>query len=166
MKVEPWKKPTVQRWCHLLLASYRKWKGRDLIAHSKNLEETTKALFHAPFVVMSHGIEADPVLNFGNQQALKLWEMTWEHFTASPSRLTTESVNWSERARSLAEANEKGFLDNYRGVRITNSGKRFMVEYAIIWNVLDRDGKKLGQAATFTNWTMLNAVALSSRRSR
>ncbi|MEZ6067919.1 MAG: MEKHLA domain-containing protein [Planctomycetaceae bacterium] len=33
-----------------------------------------EALFEAPFVVVAHGTEADPILDYANRQALELWE--------------------------------------------------------------------------------------------
>ena len=59
-----------------------------------------------PFVVASHGLQDDPILNYGNQVALDLWEMNWEQFTQTPSRLTAEPVNREERARMLEQARD------------------------------------------------------------
>lgn len=37
-------------------------------------------------VVLSHGTQEDPVLNYANALGLKLWEMDWERLTSTPSR--------------------------------------------------------------------------------
>jgi len=118
-------------------------------------EAQARALFAAPFVLVSHGTEEDPVLNYGNRMALELWEMTWEQLTRTPSRVTAESVNQAERERMLARVAARGFIDEYRGVRISNTGRRFLVEDAIVWNVVDAKNKKRGQAATFSRWSFL-----------
>ena len=55
----------------------------------------------------------------------------------------------------LEQARMRGFIDTYRGVRITGTGRRFMVDNALIWNVLDEDLQRIGQAATFSQWTWL-----------
>jgi hypothetical protein len=55
----------------------------------------------------------------------------------------------------LAEAATRGFFTNYRGVRMSRTGRRFLVENAVVWNLLDHDQKKRGQAATFSRWTLL-----------
>ena len=34
-----------------------------------------QALWEAQFVVVSHGMEENPILNYGNQQGFDLWEM-------------------------------------------------------------------------------------------
>ena len=106
-------------------------------------------------VVVSHGTETDPLLNYGNQAALDLWELTWEQLLKMPSRLTAEPVNRAEREWMLEQARRRGFIDTYRGVRISGTGRRFLVENALIWNVLDAGQQPIGQAATFSQWTRL-----------
>ena len=48
-------------------------------------------------------------------------------FTATPSRYTAEPVERQERERLLERTTRDGFVDDYRGVRITSSGKRFQI---------------------------------------
>ncbi len=152
---EPWEDPAVVQWSQLLLNSYRQWVGPELIERSGSLEQQAKTLYCAPFVVVSHGTEEDPVLNYGNQLAQDLWETTWARLTQTPSRLTAEPVNQAARARMLERASTKGYIDDYRGVRISSSGRRFRVEQAIVWNVVDESNQLRGQAATFAQWTPL-----------
>jgi len=152
---EPWSDLTVIRWNQLLFNSFRHWLGRELMERTGGAEQQAKSLYHAPFVVVSHGMEADPVLNYGNKIALDVWDLGWERFTKTPSRLTAEPVDQAERARMLARTQEKGFIDDYKGVRITGTGKRFLVQQAIVWNVVGSEGEQLGQAATFSRWTFL-----------
>jgi hypothetical protein len=40
-------------------------------------------------------------------------------------------------------------------VRVTKTGRRFRIEQAVVWNVLDRDTNIHGQAALFGEWTDL-----------
>jgi hypothetical protein len=111
-----------------------------------------EALFHAPFVLVSHGTEVDPVLNYGNRAALTRWEMSWAELTHTPSRLTAEPVAREERARLLAEVTRHGHIANYAGVRIAKSGQRFRIRDAVVWNLLDEAGTPCGQAARFDRW--------------
>jgi len=138
-----------------LFHSFRHWTGRDLPTSAGSPSRRAERLFHAPFVVVSHGVEEDPLLNYGNETALALWEMPWEIFTRTPSRLTAEPISREERARLLAEVARKGFIDNYKGVRISRSGRRFLIEQALVWNLLDEQGKYCGQAASFVRWSYL-----------
>jgi hypothetical protein len=150
-----WTRPAVVEWSRLLLDSYRHWVGRDLLQRDGAPEEQAHALYMAPFVVVSHDTEEDPVLNYGSHLALTLWEMTWEELLRTPSRLTAEVVNRAEREWMLEQARTRGYVENYRGVRISTKGRRFLVENAIVWNVVDETGRRLGQAATFSHWTFL-----------
>jgi hypothetical protein len=152
-----WLEPGLVRWVQWLLDSYRDWKGKELHSREGSEEEQAAALFSAPFVVVSHGMEEDPILNYGNQQALNLWEVTWVELTLTPSRLTAEPVNRLERERMLERAAGQGYIDDYRGVRISRTGRCFLVEGATVWNVHDRQRRRQGQAATFTTWRFLDA---------
>ncbi len=155
MSSSPWMDPKVVRWCRWLFDSYRHWIGRDLMERMGDQEFQSRALFESPKVVVSHGTEADPILNYGNRTALDLWEMTWEQLVKTPSRLTAEPVNRAEREWMLEQARTRGYVDTYRGVRISATGRRFLVENALVWNVLDSHGQQVGQAATFEQWTWL-----------
>ena len=76
-----------------LVRSYQHWTGRNLLPGATPGPDLAEQLFTAPFVLVSHGLEPDPVLNYGNQAALTLWEMTWDELTRTPSRLTAEAPN-------------------------------------------------------------------------
>ncbi len=153
MSSSMWTQPKIIAWSQCLLDGFYRWTGRDLLPRLGSPEEQAKELFTAPCVVVSHGTEADPILNYGNQAALDLWEMTWVQLTSTPSRLTAEPVNREERARMLDVAATQGYFTGYRGVRISSTGKRFLVEDATVWNVVDASGTRVGQAATFARWT-------------
>ena len=155
MTAQIWTNPAVVEWTQRLLNSYRHWTSRELIERIGEPEVQAYRLCQAPFVVVSHGVETDPLLNYGNQAALDLWETTWDRLVRTPSRLTAEPVNRAEREWMLEQARTRGYLDSYRGVRISSTGRRFLIENALIWNVLDAEGQKVGQAATFSQWTRL-----------
>ena len=94
-------------------------------------------------------------MNYGNATALSLWEMTWEELTATPSRLTAEAPNREERARLLAAVTKNGFIDDYSGIRISQTGRRFRIQQATVWNLLGPDDKHYGQAAMFSHWEFI-----------
>lgn len=148
-----WDRPEWLAQAGLLLTSFARLVGRELVSREGSLRDQAHRLFQAPFVVVSHGIQADPVLNYGNAAALALWEMAPERFTQTPSRLTAEPVHRDERARLLERTRRDGYVDDYSGVRISATGRRFRIERAIVWNLADTDGSHLGQAATFSVWT-------------
>jgi hypothetical protein len=139
----------------LLSTSFIQTTGQPLLKQDLHGSALAKALYLAPFVLLSHGTQSDPVFNYANQTAQELWEMNWNQFTALPSRLSAEPVAVAERQAMLEEARRKGFLSNYNGVRISSTGKRFLIKNAILWNVFDAQGQYQGQAAVFADWEFL-----------
>ncbi|MGC3969777.1 MAG: MEKHLA domain-containing protein [Pirellulales bacterium] len=139
----------------LLLDSFARRLGRELVDRAGDAEAQALRLLTAPFVVVSHGTEADPVLNYGNRTALELWETDFAALTKMPSRLTAEPMHRDERALLLERTTRDGYVDDYRGIRISSRGRRFLIEQAIVWNVDAADGVRRGQAATFDRWTFL-----------
>src|SRR5664279_935222 len=138
-----------------LARSLKHWTGRELLAGVSGPAELARKVFEAPFVVVSHGTDPDPILNYGNRAALVLWEMSWAELTRTPSRLTAEAPNREERARLLAAVAARGFIDDYSGVRISKSGRRFRIAQATVWNLLTEAGRPCGQAAMFARWELL-----------
>lgn len=134
----------------LLADSFQRLTGRLLI--EADADALAQCVWAAPFALVSHGTEPDPVFNYANLTALRLFEMTWQDFTRLPSRLSAEAPNRRERARLLAQVSAQGYIDDYAGVRISASGRRFVIEGAVVWNVVDAQGGYHGQAAMFAHW--------------
>jgi hypothetical protein len=131
--------------------SFRQWTGKPLF-EVRSDEPLRDQLYGAQIAVLSHGTEANPVLNYGNHTALQLWEMDWDTFTRTPSRLTAEPMEREERDRFFKLVTENGFVDNYTGVRISSTDKRFYIMKATVWNLIDEAGVYRGQAAAFTDY--------------
>jgi hypothetical protein len=151
----PWQQAAIVHHSQRLLRSFAHWTGRTLLEVEGTPEAIAQALFEAPFVVTSHGTEADPILNYGNRKALELWQMDWQQFTRTPSRYTAEPMEQEERARLLEQAKQQGVISNYEGIRISCQGQRFRIQNVIVWDVLDEDNICCGQAATFSSWVFL-----------
>jgi hypothetical protein len=133
----------------LIASSFERLTGRPLVADAAEL-------WRAPRAVVAHGLEADPVFFYGNRLALELFETPAADFTRLPSRLSAEPLLREERARLLARVAEAGFIEDYSGVRVSATGRRFRIEQAVVWNLLDPAGALHGQAATFDRWTRLD----------
>lgn len=138
--------------------------GRDLLDPALSPEAAAETLFHAPFVVLSHNADLDPILTYGNRTALELFELSWAELIQMPSRLTAEAPNRAERARLLAEVAAQGFIDDYSGVRISRTGRRFRIERATVWNLSDEAGRGCGQAATFREWWYMKDAGTEPRQ--
>ena len=139
-----------------LVRSLKHWTGEDLVTGVNDPRELSRMVFESSFVLVSHGTEEDPILNYGNQSALELWDVSWDEFTKMPSRLTAEAPNREARARLLERVTRDGFISDYSGIRIGRSGRRFRIENATVWNLLSADGRACGQAAMFRHWTFIS----------
>lgn len=144
----------ITAYSHRIADSFRHWTGNDFIT-PVDRERLATRLYHGPFALVSHGIEADPIFCYANLTAQELWGMDWDAFTALPSRLSAEEDVQQERARLLELAEKQGYFDDYKGVRISATGKRFRILDCMVWNVIDEAGTRIGQAACFTEWEWL-----------
>lgn len=151
----PWRRPDWIAHTVLLLNSYRHWLGHDLVDRSGTAFDQAERLFEAPFVVVSHNTLPDPILNYANQTALELWETDLDTLMKTPSRETAEPVHRDERSSLLERTARDGYVDDYQGIRISRSGRRFLIERATVWNLVGSGGEYLGQAATFSDWKWL-----------
>ena len=152
---DSWNSPEAVAQTLRIARSHRHWIGRALVPGALDPNALSSALYEAPFVLVSHGTQPDPILNYGNRTALGLWELSWPEFTRTPSRLTAEPVAREERARLLDEVTRNGFIANYAGIRISSTGRRFRIFQALVWNLLDDAGTYAGQAAMFERWEFL-----------
>ncbi|MDF1852655.1 MAG: MEKHLA domain-containing protein [Verrucomicrobiales bacterium] len=138
----------------LMLSSFEQLTGRSLLPLPRDPAEALE-VFSAPFFLASHDGGADPILTYGNQTALGLFEMSWQEFITTPSRFTAEVPERSERERLLSTVARQGYIDDYSGIRISKSGRRFEIREATVWNLIDPKGNPVGQAATFSDWHYL-----------
>jgi len=137
----------------LILANYRRLLGRDLadVADGPNSEEQ---LYDAPCAVLSAlgPFGSDHAFNYANRTALQLFEYSWDELMGKPSSASAEPLHRDERRKLLDEVGRHGFIENYSGIRISKNGRRFRIKKATVFNLLDDDGKYIGQAATFSDW--------------
>ena len=138
----------------MLVSSFELLTGKNIFPPEIEVNNVSRELFFAPFAVMSHGTETDPIFNYANQCALDLFEMTWKNFIKLPSKYSAEMDSQEERDRILQRVSEDGYVDDYAGVRITSKGRRFQITNAIVWNVFD-EGRYFGQAALIRDWAFL-----------
>jgi hypothetical protein len=68
----PWQQQAIINHSQRLLHSFQHWTGRSLLDVNGSPVEIAQALFEAPFVLVSHGTEPDPIFNYGNRRALEL----------------------------------------------------------------------------------------------
>jgi hypothetical protein len=137
----------------LIAESFERLAGRALV--ERGADGLERALWEAPRVIVAHGTEARPLFFYGNRAALALFEMRASQFIGLPSERSAEPEERDERARMFAALERHDVIDDYAGVRIAASGRRFEITRAHVWNLRDREGHRHGQAATFARWRFL-----------
>lgn len=136
-----------------LMSSFTRWTGRSLL-HTNMLANGNwpRVLYEAPFVLLSHDTQHDPIFTYGNRTAQHLLAVSWNELVNMPSRYSAEAATQAERDQLLARAHQHGYVEDYSGVRIAKSGQRFYIAKAIVWNIIDDHNTLLGQAAYFDKW--------------
>jgi MEKHLA domain len=134
----------------LLTDSYARTVGKPLVEDGQDAAWLYSA---APFAMLAHSTATDPVFVYANRTAQRCFEYGWDEFITIPSRLSAEAPNREERQRLLDAVASHGFIDNYHGMRVAKSGRRFWIEGGIVWELTDERGQRRGQAALFTSWT-------------
>lgn len=133
----------------LLTASYRRLVGGRLVLPG---QDASWLYEEAPFAVLAHNTDPDPVFIYANKCAQRCFELGWEEMTGMASRLSAEAPERVERQRLLETVERDGYVSGYGGIRIAKSGRRFRIEDGVIWQLLDENGTVRGQAATFSRW--------------
>lgn len=133
----------------LLTGSYARLVGKPLVPEHADAHWLYA---EAPFAVLAHDTADDPIFVYANQAAQACFEYSWDEFMTLPSRLSAEAPERAARQTLLDEVARNGYLANYRGVRVAKSGRRFIIEDGIVWELRDREGVRHGQAAAFNAW--------------
>ncbi|MDD5275267.1 MAG: MEKHLA domain-containing protein [Methylovulum sp.] len=138
----------------MLLDSYLRLLRRPLIGLG-DADNYAEQVYRAEFVLVSHNNDADPLFNYANHTGLQLFERRWDEFVGLPSCYSVEPDNIEGRRQLLEQVSANGYIENYAGVRIAKSGRRFRINHATVWNVHDQEGMYIGQAASFSDWDIL-----------
>lgn len=134
----------------ILADSFHRLLARPLVSVTgSSTADLVRALWQAEAPIVAHGTQEDPIFFFANRSALAAFDCTLDHFTSMPSRYSAEAPEREERQALLDRVRKHGFADDYRGVRITATGRKFTITDGIVWNLIDREGRLHGQAATF-----------------
>jgi MEKHLA domain len=133
-----------------MLEQLKKWTGYDPIAEYGFAFDTLgEQVFKADFYILSHDRSADPILTYGNNRVLELWEVDWEELTKMHSKDTAKSVDRQDRSVMMAQVKRDNYLSGYSGMRVSKTGKEFKILDGVIWNMFADNGDFYGQAAWF-----------------
>lgn len=137
----------------LLVESYRRLLGENPPFLPPGAPHTPSWLYaEAPMCVLAHNTHPDPRFIYANRAAQALLEYSWDEITSLQSRFSAEAPERAERQRLLEKVDRDGFATGYSGVRIAKSGRRFVIEDGILWQLREREGTLRGVAATFARW--------------
>ncbi|MDI3325725.1 MEKHLA domain-containing protein [Pontibacterium granulatum] len=163
--MQPWQSELIIQLSNTIIRSFQarlQYPLAGLPAHA-SAETLARALYDAPYVVLTHDGDSDPRFTYANRAAQQLWELEWEEIIGMPSRYSAEPDLREVRAAMLERVQRDGYIDDYQGIRISKTGKRFALGRTVVWNLTDADDHYCGQAATFSEWTALGASAASSK---
>jgi hypothetical protein len=135
--------------------SLQRLTGKQFTDFGLNRNNLAESVYHAPFVIVSHNTDPDPIFNYANLTAQKLFEMNWVEFTSFPSRQSAEVPNQTERAELMKAVTNKGFIENYSGIRISKNQHRFQIQDVLVWNLFNAENQYCGQAAFYQHWQFL-----------
>jgi hypothetical protein len=130
----------------LLTSSYRRLSGENLVPPGNGAAWLYE---QAPFAVLAHDGQADPLFVYANQAAQACFEYGWHEIVGLPSRLSALPDARASRQRALDEVARNGISFGYRGRRVAKSGRQFWIEDCTIWQLIAANGSVLGQAAKF-----------------
>ena len=151
----PWLQPETIKLASFILTSHEKAFGYKLFKHENTTNSNqinSKKLFSLNKIVLSHDNTNDPLINYSNALALKLWDKTWAEMIGMPSRLTAPKNEQKKRARVIKDALLKDFSIGYDGIRVSGKGVLFRIKNVRIWKIWDENSNEYGQAATFSDW--------------
>lgn len=129
-----------------LLNSYQRLTGVVLA-------DSLDALWESEHAVVAHDVKDPPHFFYGNHAALTLFGIKARKFIRMASYKSALPDAREDRAAMLARLDDADIVTGYSGVRVAADQSRFQINNAVIWNLTDAAGKRVGQAAMFGDWT-------------
>ena len=86
------------------------------------------------WVLISHGIEEDPIYNFVNVAGLKAFVRTWDEFKKLPSRQSVVFQTTDEKLRIelMKKVTTCGFVEGASGIRVRGDGQFLRLVDAVV----------------------------------
>ena len=137
-------------WVREILISHERLLGAALAPANLSPDAAAHWLdAEADFCVLAHDASADLCFVYANAATLRCFGYSADEFIGLPSRLSAESPNREQRDALLQRVTRDGFATGYRGLRIAKDGTRFWIEDVTVWNFVDADSIRFGQAAKY-----------------
>lgn len=131
----------------VILDSYRHHLGRDLFPRSGSAATDAERLFDLPMGVLAHDTSTPALLDWANRAAAVAFDATPTALLGRPSAATAPADATANREQLFTRLREQGFVTGYEGVRISLTGRRFVIADVTVYELRDRDGRAAGHAA-------------------
>ena len=143
---------SIEKHVTLIIESYERICKKSFPIPGSKSNPLESVHHSSEYAIVSHGLQKDPIFNYANLAAQKLWKLSWEEFIQLPSKQSAKPDKIAKRELLLKEAFLKGYVENYEGTRIDKNGKEFFIKNVTLWNLMDKNGIMHGQAALFNEW--------------
>jgi hypothetical protein len=143
----------------LLTGSYLKLAGESMVPEGRGeATDMMDWLYRcAPFGVLAQDASREPRFVYANRAAQSFFECDWQEIVGMHSSLSAPDVNREARAAVMEGVLKNGYRSGYRGLRRTLPGRLFWIEDVTIWNIIDDEGIRHGQAALIRRTTAFSA---------
>jgi len=131
----------------VILDSFRRCVGRELIDRSGDAAEDARRLFDLPLAVLAHDTAPQPLLDWANQAAARAFDATPESLLGKLSSATAPPDATADRHQLFEILARRGFVTGYSGVRISFTGRRFIIDDVTVFALVDEAGRPAGHAA-------------------
>ncbi|MEI6239551.1 MAG: MEKHLA domain-containing protein [Planctomycetia bacterium] len=147
MVCDPETGPAWVRRAAVILDSFRRHIGRDLVERSDDPAEDARRLFDLPQAVLAHDTSPAPLLDWANLAAARAFDATPETLLGRPSADTAPADATADRLALFDVLAHQGFVTGYSGVRVSLTGRRFIIDDVTVFALVDDAGRPAGHAA-------------------
>ena len=139
-----------------VVASLARVADRDLIQeYGLNRSDLGREVFFGNFALLCHRGDVQPLLIYGNQFVLNLWECNWEELIKTHSSATAPADDIASRKELLQKVERDNFVAGYSGRRVSFTGRLFLIQDVTVWRMLDKNSVPFGAAAFFPRYQSL-----------
>ena len=131
----------------VILDSFRRCVGRELIDRSGDAAEDARRLFDLPQAVLAHDTSPEPLLDWANRAAAAAFDATPDGLLGLPSSRTAPADATPDRRQLFETLARQGFVTGYSGVRASLTGRRFIIDDVTVFELFDTAGRPAGHAA-------------------
>ncbi|MFM8495456.1 MAG: MEKHLA domain-containing protein [Planctomycetia bacterium] len=133
-----------------ILDSHRRLLGREVVERSGDPAEDARRLFDLPQAVLAHDTAPQPCLDWANHAAARAFDATPKSLLGRPSADTAPADARADRHALFDVLARQGFVTGYSGVRISLTGRRFVIDDVTVLEITDAAGRPTGHAAVIS----------------